>query len=84
MFGCGSAQTNPAFAVLSIATEWATFRAIFQLCENEYIRVAWQNKGWAMVKTARDWDDQVRGKVLKQPNPEDNGNFPRRLVMEIV
>lgn len=83
-FRCECAQTVPAFAVLSTATEWAVFRAMFHLAENERtIRVAWQDKGWATVETARDWDDKVRGQVARQPPPEDNGAFPRRLVVEI-
>lgn len=81
-FRCECAQTQPKFAIVSTATEWATFRAIFRLNEAEKIRAAWHNKGWANVATTEDWD-KVRRRVAEQPNLEINGNFPRRLVMEI-
>ncbi len=81
-FRCGCAQTQPKFGILSTATEWATFKAIFRLNEAEEICVAWHNKGWVNLATTEDWD-KVSGQVAEKPNLEINGNFPRRLVMEI-
>ena len=75
-------QTQPTFAVLNTVTGWATFRATFGLREMEKVRVAWQNEGWTKVTTAEDWE-KVKGQVVEQPSPEENGGFPRRLVMEI-
>ena len=81
-FRCECPQTQPGVAILTTATKWDTFRGIFGIGKNEEIHVAWQNKGWAKVKTTEDWD-KIREQVVEQPSPEDNGNFPRRLVMEI-
>ena len=81
-FRCECSQTQPTFAVLNTVTGWATFRAIFGLREMEKVRVAWQNEGWTKVTTAEDWE-KVKGQVVEQPSPEENGGFPRRLVMEI-
>ena len=75
-------QTQPTFAVFNTVTGWATFRATFGLREVEKVRVAWQNKGWTKVTTAEDWE-KVKGQVVEQPSPEENGGFPRRLVIEI-
>ena len=73
---------EPTFAVFNIVTGWAMFRATFGLKEVKKVRVAWQNKGWTKVTTAEDWE-KVKGQVVEQSNPEENGGFPRRLVMEI-
>ena len=81
-FRCECSQTQPTFAVLNTVTGWATFRATFGLREMEKVRVAWQNEGWTKVTTAEDWE-KVKGQVVKQPSPEENGEFPRHLVMEI-
>ena len=58
------------------------FRATFGLKKMEKVRVAWQNEGWTKVTTAEDWE-KVKGHVVEKPSPEENGEFPRRLVMEI-
>lgn len=76
------AQTQPKFAIVSIRTEWATFRAIFCLNKVEKIRVTWHNKGQANVATTDDWD-KIKRQLAKQPNSKINGNFPWRLVIEI-
>ncbi len=34
------------------------------------------------METIEDWD-KIWEQVVEQPSPEDNGNFPRHLVMEI-
>ncbi len=81
-FRCECSQTQPGVAMLTTATKWATFRAIFEINKYEKIRVAWQNKGWTKVETTEDWY-KISEQVIEQPSPEDNGNFPRRLVMEI-
>lgn len=73
-FRCEYIQTQPKFANLSTATEWAMFRAIFCLDEAEKIRVAWYNKGWAKIVTTKDWD-KIRGQVAKQPKSEINSSF---------
>ncbi len=81
-FRCECSQTQPGVAMLTTATKWVTFRAIFGIDKHEKIRVAWQNKGWTKVETTEDWD-KIREQVIEQASLEDNGNFPRRLVMEI-
>ena len=48
----------------------------------EKVRVAWQNEGWTKVTTVEDWE-KVKSQVVEQPSLEENGGFPRRLVMEI-
>ena len=58
------------------------FKAKFDLKEVEKVRVAWQNKGWAKVITAKDWE-KVKCQIVKQPNPEENSGFPRHLVIKI-
>ena len=75
-------QTQPMFAVFNTIMGWAIFRATFGFREVEKVRVAWQNKGWTKVTTAGDWE-KVKGRVVKQLSPEENGGFPRRLVMKI-
>ena len=81
-FKCECSQTQPTFAVLNSVTGWAMFRVTFGLREIEKVRVTWQNKGWTKVTTAEDWE-KVKGQVVKQPSPEKNRGFLRRLVMEI-
>ena len=81
-FRCECSQTQLTFAVFNTVTGWATFRATFGLKELDKVCVAWQNKGWTKVITAEDWE-KVKGQVVEQPSPEENGGFPRCLVMEI-
>ncbi len=81
-FRCEYSQTKPGVAMLTTTTKWATFRVIFGIHKHEKIRVAWQNKCWTKVETTEDWD-KIREQVVEQPSPEENGNFPRRLVMKI-
>ncbi len=58
------------------------FRARFEIDKHEKISVVWQNKSWTKVETTEDWD-KIREQVVEQLNLEDNGNFARRLVIEI-
>ena len=44
--------------------------------------VAWQNEDWTIITTAKDWK-KAKSQVVNQPSPEENGELPRRLVMEI-
>ena len=81
-FRCKCYQTQLTFAVLNTVMGWVMFRATFGLREMEKVRVAWQNESWTKVTTAEDWE-KVKGQVVKQPSPEENGGFLRRLVMEI-
>lgn len=77
-------QSIPIFAILSTTTEWAVFRAIFQLRYNKRtIGVPQRDEGWATVETVRDWDDKVKGQVAGQSSQENNGTFLRRLVVQI-
>ncbi len=73
-FRCEYFQTQPGIAMLTTATKWATFRAIFWVDKNKEIRVIWQNKDWTKVETTEDWD-KIREQVVEQPCPEENGNF---------
>ena len=81
-FKCECSQTQPTFAVLNTVMGWATFRAIFGLKEMEKVRVVWQNKDWTEVTTTEDWK-KVKGQVVKQFSPKENGGFSRNLVIEI-
>ncbi len=81
-FRCECSQTQPRVAMLTTATKWAMFRAIFGSDKHEKIRVAWQNKGWTKVETTKDWD-KIREQVVEQLSPEDNRNFSWRLVIKI-
>lgn len=75
-------QIQLGFVMLITATKQAMFRAIFGINKNKEICVVWQNKGQIKVETVED-QNKIRNQVVKQPNPENNKNFPQRLVMEL-
>ncbi len=53
-FRCEYSQLQPKVAMLTTATKWTMFRAIFGIDKHEKIRVVGQNKGWTKVETTED------------------------------
>ena len=81
-FRCEYSQMQPTFTIFNTVMGWATFKTIFGLREMEKVLIAWQNKGWTKVTTAEDWK-KVKGQVVKQSSPKENGGFSCRLEIEI-
>lgn len=76
------AQIQSKFAILSITTEWATFKAIF--CSNKIkkIYVIWYHKSWANIIITKDLDN-IRRQIIKQLYLKINRNFLQCFVIEI-
>ncbi len=70
-FRCECAQTVPTFAVLSTATEWAVFRAMFHLAENEELFVL-----LGRTRAGPRWKPQEIGMI--RSGDRSQGSPPRK------
>lgn len=70
-------------AKLDTSIGWTAIKRRFKVEGNGGLRSSWQDdEGWTDIQSEEKWEEMMK-RACEIPAPEDNGGFPRRLVIDM-